>query len=266
MSDSTALARVDESTAALAAFGFNENDAPAKPTRLELIQPIQSADEPGLIAGRFRDQQSNLQYESMNIVPVRMYPGRVLFPPGGELGAKPICRSRDGILPVIDPDSNLVRQDAGQGCAKCPYSQGKKVGGKWIRSACNETMSFLFCELETMFMFRMNCKGTALSPTKDLKATIRKLVLLAKSKGQFLPPYALSFNLSSVKVKGAKGTFYIPKYVPTGQVNGADWDKFRTVFEYFNTAPEETDDAAGDPVAAVVEGEYVSGPQGYDAA
>lgn len=258
----TALTTVSPAEEALASFGFTEGE-PLKPVRLELIQPIQIGEEDGLIAGRFRDSQSNLQYESLNIVPLLMTPGRVCFPPGGDLGAKPICRSSDGKFPVISDD--LVRQDGGLGCAKCPKAQWKKVGGKNIKSECTETMSFLFAELETGFIFRFNAKKMALSPVKDLKETIRKIVLMAKAKGQFAPPYGLTFKLTSVKIKGQKGTYFIPKFTPTGQVHPDDVSKFQGYYQFFTSKREEIA-ASTDPVDQALDGEYVSENTQYEQA
>ena len=262
---SNALVTIDPSTAALAAFGFTDSD-PIKPSRLDLLQPIQVADEPGLIAGKFRDTQSNMQYDSINIVPILMDAGRVLFPPGGELGAKPVCRSNNGVIPVINDD--LVPQDGGKGCKDCVHSQWKRIGGKSIRPACNETGSFMFAELETGFVYRYNIKGMALAPLRDLKETIRKIVLVARSKGSFAPPYSLTFTLSSVKVKGTKGTYFLPKFTPTGQVNPADLAKFASLYDYFSSRKGQSpaEEADSDPVGAAIEGEYVSTPKNYQQA
>ena len=121
-----------------------------KPSNLRLLQPIETADEEGLIAGRYLDAQSNMQFESLDVVILQMQTGRVMYPPDTERGAKPLCRSRDGILPVINEE--LIRQDGGQGCAKCPMSQWKRIGGRPIKPQCRETMNMLVAGVETEFI------------------------------------------------------------------------------------------------------------------
>lgn len=264
MSEETALVPMDQTNAALAAFGFNDADQ-YTPTNLSLLQPIQVSDEPGLVAGKFRDQQSNLQYDSLNIVPLIMTDERVLFPPGGELGAKPVCRSNDGIFPLIHPE--LVRQDGGNGCKNCEQSQWGRVNGRSIKPPCAASIKFLFAELETGFVYRYNAKGMSIAPVKDLKETIRKVVFMAKAKGKFVPPYGLTFNLSSVKVKGVKGTYFIPKFVPTGQVHPDDLERFATIFRAVSSPKgSAAENKTADPVAQAIDGEYVGSPSGYEEA
>lgn len=258
MEDSTALTPVDPASSALASFGFVENE-PFKPTNLQLVQPIMCGDAPGLVAGKFMDMQSNLQYDSIDIVPILMTNGRVLFPPGGDLGAKPICRSVDGIMPVISDD--LIRQDCGLGCGSCQKSQWKRINGRSIRPECGEVIKFLMAEVGTQFIYRYNVKGVGLAPVKDVRETIRKMVLLAKSRGGFAPPYSLTFKLSSVKIKGAKGVYFIPKFTPTGQVLPGQLDLYQDIYTYFST--KRSTIAASDPVDVALSGEVSSG---YDAA
>jgi hypothetical protein len=262
MSNSNALTNIGQGDSTLAAFGVSEDDA-LKPSRLDLLQPIQVADEPGLTAGRFRDAKSNLQSEKLNIVPLLIQNGRVLFPPGGELGAKPVCRSMDGIMPVSD--ENIVRQDGGLGCAKCPKARWKKINGRNIRSECQDTITVLFAELETQLVYRFKGKGTAIAPMKDFKETIAKAFRTAKFKGEFLPPYGMIFELSSVKIKGTKGTFFIPKFTFTGRVNPDDVPHFGAIHERFAASHVE-EEVESEPVAKAMEGEYVDSPSGYEEA
>ncbi len=263
-SGASMLAGYSQPDDVLAAFGASEDDA-LKPSRLDLLQPIQVADEQGLTAGKFRDARSNIQFDSINVVPILIREGRVLFPPGGELGAKPICRSNDGKFPIISED--IVRQDAGNGCAKCPKAQFVRVGGKVIRSECNQTMSLLIAELETQMVYRYNAKGMALGPMKDLRETIAKMFRAAKLKGEYFPPYAMTFGMTSVKIKGAKGTYYVPKFTPTGRVNPNDVPYFEHISNKFTRTELQEDEAeTASPVAKALDGEYVGTPNPYEEA
>lgn len=251
--DSTALAVVDTATSALASFGINEGE-PMKPSNLVLVQKADE-DNPGLVPGKFVDMQSNMSYDFLNIVPISMGYPRTLFP-DDTLGVKPLCRSNDGVMPVISDD--YVRQDGGLGCAKCSKSQWVRVNGKLIKPECQDNIRFLFAELETGFIFRYNAKRMTLAPVKDLKETLRKLVVRLR-----VPTFGLTFKLTSQKVKGQKGSYYLPKFTPTGQVNPADIGVFQNIYEYFEAYKnKEKDGDAADPVSKVLDGEY----QTYEAA
>jgi hypothetical protein len=253
---STALATYDPANA-FTGLGIFEGD-PIKPSKMDLIQPIMTEDEEGLISGRFRDTQSNMQFESLDIAVLEIRNSRVCYPPGSDRGAKPLCRSIDGLLPVINDE--LVDQSGGQGCGKCPNSKWKKINGRKIKPPCLETKQFLFAEVGTEFTYRMSAKGTANPVLTDLRETIRKMCIMSRATG-FVPPFALTFKMTSTKVKGPKGTWYIPKFTPIGVVSKEQLPRFQKMYEYFvlgrgknvNFEEEETTD----PVSNVMDGEYV---------
>jgi hypothetical protein len=175
--DTTALAAFDP---LMAALGLEEG-VPLKPSNLRLLQPIETAEAEGLIAGRFLDEQSNMQFPSMQVAVLQLSNTRVCFPPGSDRGEKPICRSYDGVLPVIQ--DGLIRQDGGKGCAKCPMSQWKKIGGKSIKPPCMEVIRCLLVDVETEFIYRLNAKKTNVPPVRELRQTIAKSIQYAKQKG-----------------------------------------------------------------------------------
>jgi hypothetical protein len=257
----TAIAAYDPMYAAL---GLAQGE-PLKPANLNLLQPIETADEEGLVAGRFRDAQSNMQFDKLDIVVLQIAPGRVCYPPESERGAKPLCRSRDGVLPVINDD--LIRQDNGRGCATCPKSQWKKIGGRTIKPPCREVMNFLMADAENEFIFRYNVKGTSLSSIKELRETIRKSIMYAKTRGAIVPYWGFVYRMASVKIKNAKGTFFNPKFTPVGNLLDANaypdgiekMKRFGEMADFFMHKGKETvtEEPAVDPVEAAINGEYV---------
>lgn len=260
---STELAVVDQTPDALQYLGVVEGE-PIKPVRLSLTQPINASPEDGTIAGRWRDEQSNMQYTDLNVTVLQMREGRVLFE-SQELGSKPLCKSDNGITPLISDD--LQRQDYGKGCAKCPMSQWKKINGRNIKPPCQETATALVAQPETGFTYRINAKGASVPIFKDLKATIRKFYVGSKAKGRAIFPTQLFFKLSSVKVQGAKGTYYLPKFGPPtpieDEVQQEDINNIHTrlvVNRGVDYADDEEQPAAAttDPVAAALDGEYVA--------
>jgi hypothetical protein len=247
----------------LAYLGVGEGEA-LKPVRLSLVQPINASAEEGTIAGRWRDEQSNFQFEDLNLVVLEMRPGRVMFE-SEELGSKPLCRSENGVMPVISDD--LQRQDYNKGCAKCPMSQWKKIAGRNIKPPCKETSTMLAAQLETGFTYRLNGKGVSVPVFKDLKETIRKFYLATKAKGRAILPTQLFFKLSAVKVQGKKGTYFIPKFgAPTMIEDPAQQEYINNIHQRLvvnrgvdYTEAEEVDaQVDADPIETVLQGEYVS--------
>jgi hypothetical protein len=244
-------------------MGFAEGES-IKPVNLTLTQPIAASAEDGTIAGRFCDSQSNMQFENLDVVILKITKGRVLFPPGGyQAGAKPVCRSNDGIMPVVD--DQLIRQDDGKGCAKCPQSAWKVIAGRKIRPACNDTRVILLAELTTGFTYRYNIKGTAVRPVDDLRETINKYYLRTKAAGKPIFPYQMAFKLSSLRIDGTSGKYYIPKFGPPSVINP---DQAADMLElYKNLVINKRADLSGDgvtedagtsvdAVSSALEGEY----------
>ena len=255
----TGLATIDQTQNPLSYLGVTEGEA-LKPVRLSLTQPISASPEDGIIAGRWRDEQSNSQFTDLNIVVLEIRSGRVAFE-SQELGSKPLCRSNDGIMPVISDD--MQRQDFGKGCAKCPLSQWKKTAGRNIKPQCQDAISILAAQLETGFTYRINGKGMSVATFRDLRDTIRKFYLATKAKGRAILPTQLVFRLSSVKVQGAKGTYYLPKFGPptpiTDEALQAEIDNIHTrlVVNRGVDYSDAGDEATGQNPVAEVLAEYV---------
>lgn len=265
--DQTALAAYDPTMAAL---GLAEGE-PLKPSNLRLLQPIETAEAEGLIAGRFLDEQSNMQFKSMQVAVLMLGNTRVCYPPGSERGEKPLCRSYDGIFPVIQ--DGLQRQDGGKGCAKCPMSQWKKIGGKSIKPPCMEVIRCMFAEVDTEFVYRLNAKRSNVPPVRELRQTIAKSVKYAQQKGVVVPYYGLVYELGAVKLTGKKGTYFNLKFTPTGNLLDVNQfpdgkeklDRFAQMATYFLTRGKDAAvEEEADPVDTAFaghsddQGEYVA--------
>ena len=266
---STELA-VQEAYNPLSYLGVGDGE-PLKPVRLSLTQPINADADAGTIAGRWLDNQSNFQYTDLNLVVLEVKEGRVMFE-SQELGSKPLCKSDNGIMPKISDD--LQRQDFGKGCAKCPMSQWKKVGGRSIKPQCQNTSTVLGAQLETGFTYRINAKGQATKAFLDAKETIRKFYLASKAKGKAILPTEIFFKLSSIKVVGGKGTYYVAKFGPPVQITDPTLQEdVDNIFHRLvvnrgktNETEEEEGEAGapqGDPVSQILDGQY---EQEYEAA
>lgn len=247
----TALAQYSggDSVDLMAGLGSSEQEA-LKPSSIILVQKPENG-----TPGSFKDTLTQFEYETIQAVPISFYSGRVLFPEGAGFGEKPLCRSNDGKSPVINDD--LVRQDGGAGCAKCPSSQWKKINGKTIKPACMETASLVFIEPQTEFLYRLNVKGTGIIPTRNLRESLRKTVLRTKALGKVIPPFGFTIEISSTKVTGRTGTYYVVNYGPPNPIQDDEavsryyqvWD---AIVNKKNVTPEV------DPVDEIMDGEYIA--------
>jgi hypothetical protein len=225
MSENTQALATVEQNAALAAYaatgmeGLVGDGYTAKISTVELLQ--MKAAESGLTPGQFRDKQSNEISTSLKLIPLEFRDGRVFWP-DGELGSDPLCRSDNGKFPVLN--DRIVRQDGGKGCKGCPKSQWKQIRGQngkvvKVRPECNETMSLLFLNAETGMPHRMNGKGTNVPVLKDFRDTLFKKVMGAKMKGEILPHFGLVAELTSTKIVGKKGTYFIYNFSPAEKLD-----------------------------------------------
>lgn len=284
MSETQALARTEpqlppapatpdfDQAAALAALGFSVADV-MKPSKLALVQPIEVDEENGKVAGTFMDVKSKQKFRKMRIAVLYIggddpgsLNGKVCFTPGGDLGSKPLCRSRNGVLPVINDE--LVRQDGGLGCKKCPKAQWKKIGGKNIKPQCGDTIKFIFVDEETGFPYVEKVKGVNVSPLRDLRDTLRKELMMRVAKKQPVPLYGFVVEMKAIKIQGKKGQYYIHDFSQPEVLE--DPTRFGPVFQALvvnrgaDLADDGSDDAveAGEPtggaaVSQAVEGEYI---------
>lgn len=256
--DTTALVTIDQN-AALATFGDGvSNDFMYKPSGLELVQPISpAAVNDGARPGRFRDKQANMEFETMQIVALDFDCGRVLFPPGGELGADPICRSSNGVTP--DDSDRIVRQ--ADKCANCDHASWAHYNRKTKEGApdCKEKITLLLAERDSGFLYRLNVGGMSLKPLKDFRDTLYKLSGMTRGK---VPWRAFSAEMGTTKIVGKKGTYFVLKFSNPKALNPADVQEFATKYATYKSRrgrfAEEA--AGGAPVDAVAESvqEYVA--------
>lgn len=220
-----------------------------KPSRLELLQPIRAV-ELGVKPGVFRDSDSGEVYESVQFVPLRVSFGRVYWPDGSGLNSSPLCRSRDGITPVIGP--NLVAQ--AQVCAKCRHSDWSqyRVNGK--KPLCQERGNMFGIVTENKMPFFIGAGGMSLKPLKNFYNTVIKLYHIAKEKGVVLNIYDFTGEMVPKKVQNAKGfTYYELQFNNVGRIKNTDAD-----FGVFYNQYIKQNQRAGDEDAIEGETETVS--------
>lgn len=252
MEETTALAQYSAGpTDLMAGLGITPQEA-IKPSNLILVQKPEQG-TPGL----FKDVDAKFEYETIQAVPIAFFSGRVMFPEGSSFGDKPLCRSNDGDFPVINDD--LVRQDGGKGCRKCSMSQWKKINGRTIKPSCMETASIIFVDAFTEFIYRMNVKGTAIIPTRNLREALHKFALMTKAKGRLIPPFGTTVEISSTQVISKKGTYYALNFgAPTPVQDEAAYERYKAIYEGIVLKKNLVADDEADPIEDIMEAEYVA--------
>jgi hypothetical protein len=223
-----------------------------KPALMKLVQRTTTDD--GAAPGKLFDTLSKANTDSIQVVPLSIRMGRVLFPPGGELGAEPICRSDDGEVPspnALSPQSpTCATCDSGPKLWKNYKSTGKKPD-------CNEKFRMLFVTRDSGLPYYINISGKSISNLKSLKDAIYRDVVSARMKGQTLSLFDYTFEMKPVFVQGKKGSYYVLTFVNLQRV--ANPGEFGAAFEEFVSRQRALDSA--EATDQIIEGELVEDEQ-----
>jgi hypothetical protein len=244
--------------ALMAAGGMGLEETFIKPTWMELLQ--RTSKRKDVRPGKLFDVLTSTEYDSVQAVALNVRRGRVYFPPGGDLTAKPICRC-DGISPdgKYRP-SEFAEFPQAEFCTSCAQSSWdnydrKKGTGK---PPCQEAWSMLFVLRETGLPRRINIKGTSLAPTKQLMEQVKQDIIMAKAKGEGNRNFFdYTFTISTQFVEGGKGSYYILKYTDVRRItNIGEFGPLFTQYVLSTRAHQEEKAATADSlVDAAVEAE-----------
>jgi hypothetical protein len=172
---------------------------------LEIVQGNSKSARQGGTFGHFFDTKTGTNLKELTVVMAALpQDNRVLLPPG-ELGGKPICKSRDAIVPVVNDDRLTPMSPT---CAKCDHASW----AKWHKTKrhedkpkCRQQVEFIFVERETLLPFRMNVHGTSLKPFREKMEGVARLAKVLMAQGRKPEPYWFSMKLSLQERSGAKG-------------------------------------------------------------
>jgi hypothetical protein len=206
------------------------------PAVLKLVQNT-TTDE-GAVKGKLFDTLSKTNFESMRVVPLAIKVGRVYFPPGGDLGAEPICRSNDGIKPSEDAQipqaTNCENCDRGAKMWKDYKATGKKPD-------CQEKFRMLFVSRETGLPYWLTIGGKSVSRVKDLQKGLFRDILGGRMKTprEDRAIYDYTFVIKPVSVQGRKGTYYELSFVELEKV--ANVGEFGALYAEFVRRQKDLD-------------------------
>lgn len=250
------LVTINQSTIPPAVISTGLEEFKLKPGPIDLVQRTSVEGTPG----KFRDPLTGNEFSYLTIVPLRVRPGRVLFPPGFDRKSEPICKSDDGVTP-----SRFVEFPQNSSCKTCPQSQW--VGGK--KPPCSETASMLVIikpttdEEDPNYSISslpkiLNFRGTSMSSYKDFMTAIRQDQVRLQSQGEFVNLYDYTARVTPQEVRGGSGIFYIWKFTETRRVKetnqfGPFFQQYVTDYrqqEQFVEQEAKVDNAVGDVVNA----------------
>ena len=167
--------------------------------------------------GMLMDGLSGALYEYLKIVPLADRPGRVMFPPGEDLNVKPLCRSRDGIVPSSD-----IENPPSKSCAKCPmnvWGVNPKTGKK-AKPPCGETITLLALAKPTQdetdptynlagLPLYLQMRGTSLPFYKDFIKQVDREIEVRRNQGVLLARHDFFATIKGGSFVNAGGFPYV---------------------------------------------------------
>jgi hypothetical protein len=217
-------------------------DFKLSPAVLKLVQNT-TTDE-GAVKGKLFDTLAKSNFDQMRIVPLSIKTGRVYFPPGGDLGSEPLCRSNDGIKP--SEDAQIPQSPK---CETCDHGDKmwKNFKATGQKPDCQEKFRLLFINRETGLPYWMTVGGKSVRHVKDLKKAIYRDILAGRMKGELRNIFDYSFEIKPVSVQGRKGTYYELSFVNLEKIQNIG--EFGPLYEAF--VRQHADIEASDNEAAV---------------
>jgi len=206
---STALVTVNDTPTDLATMsGLGLEDVKLKPTTVELVQ--RSTKRQDAQPGKLFDTLTETNYDSLQVVPLLIRNTRVLFPEDGGLGADPLCRSNDGIVPSANVQFKMADY-----CNKCPKSSWSSYDRKTGKGKppCQAKKELLMILKDGCVPRRMSFGRTSLKPFETLLSRIKEDLQKAISKGEKgVNLFDYTFTISTTFVEGKYGSYYIAKF------------------------------------------------------
>jgi hypothetical protein len=236
-------------------YGFSANIFKIRPAPLEIVQRMSKSTSAGALVGHFYDTKTGTNLKELTVVMAALpQDNRVLMPPG-DLGGKPLCKSRDAITPIMDDDRLTPMSPK---CATCDHSSWTKwhKNGKRREDipGCRQQVDFIFVERETLLPFRMNVHGSSLKPFREKMEGVARLAKVLMAQGKNPEPYWFSMKLGLVERSNNKGSWSELSISNIAKLDDAAIAQFETAFKDImtNKLKIQTDDET-------IEGEIVNG-------
>jgi hypothetical protein len=195
--------------ALMAGGGIGFEDTFIKPTFIELGQRT-SMKHKDAQPGKLFDVLTGENKDSIQVVPLALRRGRVLFPEGGDLGAQPICRSADGIVP--SPFAQYPQNRTCKECPKASWDDYDRKTGKG-KPACKESWQLLVVMRDTGLPRKLKVTGMSIAPMKQLMEHLKQNAVESKMKGEGNRNiFDYTFTVGTQFVESKQGNYYTLKF------------------------------------------------------
>jgi len=208
--------------------GFD--DTPLKPAEFELVQFMSKTE--GAIPGTLRNRRTGEHFKELRVVPVKYWQGRVLFPPGNDFTAKPMCKSFNGVEPI--QGENLVPQSPK--CITCDFGPRSWKNNK-TPPRCKETYRWLMIDVESGLPFFLTVKGTSIKATKQVINALKEYCIKARIKGDNRNLYDFVLTLKPLYETSKNGKWYSVTYTDIAKI--AEVGKYAELYRQLTTRPLE---------------------------
>jgi hypothetical protein len=240
--------------------GVGFEDSVLKPIYLELVQ--RSTRGKGNVPGLFREKNNpEATYAEMKVVFLRKArESRTMYPIGSELGAMPLCRSKDGISPIKNDDRLQPQAD---NCAGCLYGDRawKDYNKTKVAPACSNALNLFFVDRDVKWPFFLQVGGMGLSSGKKLPTGVvtypMLMSTLARDSAKYkiehkVMPNIFDFTVTmyAAEIEGKKGTYFIPAFKNRMLLKPEDRPEFGQLYEQY-VAQQSQVEAAADAGAEV---------------
>ncbi len=215
-----------ETAAIMAMGGVGLEDTFIKPTYVELLQRTTTRKD--VHPGKLYDVLTQTEFESIEVVPLAIKRGRVLFPEDGTLGSKPLCRSDDGIEP--SPFAQFPQNSTCKGCPKGSWDNYDRKTGKG-KPACKEAWSLLAVMRENGLPRKIKISGMSIKPIKNLLEQLKQDVVMSRAKGEVRNFFDYKFVIGVQTIEGSKGTYFVLKFTDVKRI--AQPGEFGPMFETY---------------------------------
>jgi hypothetical protein len=222
-----------------------------KPTTVIMVQNT-TRDPKGARGGQFVDIDTNEIFDSITMVPLRIWQTRVLFPPGSNLDAEPMCRSNNGLEP--SPFSK-VKQSSRCGymlngtfkptCPQAIWKDDKKP-------PCAQKMRMIAINRASYLPFYFTIGGASIKSLNLTLANVKRDILVNERKnGIKLELFDYSLEVTSERVSNSSGVFYVAKFKPQRVL---EVNEFGPFFQEFvaSRGSEPEQDGADEVINAAV--------------
>lgn len=227
-----------------------------KPGNLKLVTGT-TLDPKTAKPGQFLESRQDKVYDKFEVVILKVKKGRVMFPPGGDLKAGPLCRSTDGVRPAEN-----VQQKQANYCGNCPQSVW---GAGKQKPACQESIDYLVVMTDSDYPYYMSIRGASIGTVLEGMSMVANDIRNAyNNAGDMLQAYNYKVTFTSDSKLGKKGRYFVTVVDGFELMTGAERAKYEDMYAQLvakgaaKEAYDESEDVVEAAVGQVIEGEIIS--------